>query len=110
MWRDSGALRALLHAIEGISPVVLRSLDHLPRAVGKRASQRKMLRLVALFSELSPREAETTARTLRFSNQQIAWIGAVVEHAKPVQAEMAEAHASGRAPSPTEIRKWIASA
>jgi tRNA nucleotidyltransferase (CCA-adding enzyme) len=110
LWRDSGALRALLPAIEGVSPVTLRTLDLLPRATGKRASQRKMLRLVALFSELSPREAEKTARKLRFSNQQIAWIRAVVEHARLVHAEFSEAHATARPISPTQIRKWIAMA
>jgi tRNA nucleotidyltransferase (CCA-adding enzyme) len=108
LWRDSGALRALLPAIEGVSPGTLHTLDHLPRATGKRASQRKMLRLVALFGELSPREAEKTARKLRFSNQQIAWIRAVVEHAGRVQAEIAEAHAAATEISPTQIRKWIA--
>lgn len=110
LWRDSGALRALLPAIEGISPVTLRTLDHLPRAAGKRASQRKMLRLVALLSELPPREAEKTARKLRFSNQQIAWIRAVVEHVNRVHSEISEAHASARAITSTEMRKWIAAA
>ena len=110
LWRDSGALRALLPPIEGISPVTLRTLDQLPRATGKRGSQRKMLRVVALFSELSPREAEKTARKLRFSNQQIAWIRAVVEHAKRVQNEIAEVDTAGRSVSPTQMRKWIAGA
>ena len=110
LWRDSGALRALLPALDGISAVTLRALDHLPRGTGKRASQRKMLRLVALFSELSPREAEKTARKLRFSNQQIAWIRAVVDHAKRVHGEMSQAHASARMIAATEIRKWIAGA
>jgi len=110
LWRESGALHALLPAIEHVAALTLRTLDHLPRAVGKRASQRKMLRLVALFSDLSPREAEKTARKLRFSNQQIAWIRAVVEHAKPVRAEVDAAHASAETPSPTQIRKWIAAA
>jgi tRNA nucleotidyltransferase (CCA-adding enzyme) len=110
LWRGSGALRALLPAIEGISPVALHTLDHLPRATGKRASQRKMLRLVGLFSELSPREAEKTARKLRFSNQQIAWIRAIVEQGKRVHAEISEANASGKAVSPTQIRRWIADA
>lgn len=110
MWRDSGALRALLPAIEGISPVILRTLDHLPRATGKRASQRKMLRLVALFSELSPREAEKTARTLRFSNQQIAWIRTVVEHGNRIHAEISQVHQSARTIASAEIRTWIAGA
>ena len=107
-WRDSGALRALLPGLGGISPLALRTLDCLPRAIGKRASQRKMLRLVALFSELSPREAEKTARKLRFSNQDIAWIGAVVEHAKAVRADIAHAFASGEPLSARTIRQWIA--
>jgi tRNA nucleotidyltransferase (CCA-adding enzyme) len=110
LWRESGALRALLPAIEGISAITLRTLDELPRATGKRASQRKMLRLVALFSELSPREAEKTARKLRFSNQQIAWIGAVVEHAKGIESEIAESRSSNRDIAPTQIRKWSARA
>jgi tRNA nucleotidyltransferase (CCA-adding enzyme) len=110
LWRESGALRALLPAIEHLTPLTLRTLDYLPRATGKRASQRTMLRLVALFSELSPRDAEKTARTLRFSNQQIAWIRAIVEHAGRVQSALAEANASGRAVPAAEIRKWIAAA
>ncbi len=110
LWRESGALRALLPAIEGLSPVTLRTLDCLPRATGPRGSQRKMLRLVALFSELSPREAEKTARKLRFSNQQIAWIRVVVEHAKRVQGGIAEARDAAGSVSPPEIRKWIAGA
>jgi tRNA nucleotidyltransferase (CCA-adding enzyme) len=83
-------------------------LDHLPIATGKRASQRKMLRLIALLSDLSPREAEKTARQLRFSNQQIGWIRAVVEHSRFVHAEVLEAHASGTLVAPQRMRRWIA--
>ena len=110
MWRDSGALHALLPAIERMSSIALRTLDYLPRAHGKRASQRRMLRLSALFSDLPPREAEKTVRKLRFSNQQISWIRGLVEHASRVHDEMADADASGQLPSPTAIRKWIAMA
>ena len=110
LWRESGALRALLPSLEGISPLTLRTLDHLPRPSGRRASQRKMLRLVALFSELSPRDAEKTARKLRFSNQQIAWIRAVVEHARRVHDELVEAHTSARPVTAIGVRQWIAAA
>jgi tRNA nucleotidyltransferase (CCA-adding enzyme) len=110
LWRESGALRALLPAIESISAATLHTLDHLPLATGPRASQRKMLRLVALLSELSPREAEKTARKLRFSNQQIAWIRSVVEHARRVHEEISQAHASGRTIASAQVRQWIAGA
>jgi tRNA nucleotidyltransferase (CCA-adding enzyme) len=110
LWRDSGALAALLPPLATISSVTLRALDCLPRAVGKRASQRTMLRLVALLSELPPREAEKTARKLRFSNQQIAWIRAVVAHARTVQNELGHIHESSAALAPARIRAWIAMA
>ena len=110
LWRESGALRVLLPALDGMSSITLRTLDCLPRATGKRASQRKMLRLAALLGELSPREAEKTARTLRFSNAQIAWIRAVVEHFKAVHGEMTDALASGGSIAPARMRQWIAMA
>jgi tRNA nucleotidyltransferase (CCA-adding enzyme) len=110
LWRESGALRVLLPALDGMSSIALRTLDCLPRATGKRASQRKMIRLAALLGELSPREAEKTARQLRFSNAQIAWIRAVVEHARTVHSEMTDALSSGATISPARMRQWIASA
>jgi hypothetical protein len=106
LWRDSGALRTLLPALANVSGVTLRTLDCLPIATGKRASQRKMLRLVALFSELAPKEGERTARALRFSNQQVAWIRAVVEHANAVHSEIV----AGDSTPPPTVRRWIARA
>lgn len=108
LWRDAGALRVLLPALDGISATTLRTLDLLPRATGKRASQRKMIRLAALFGELSPREAEKTARMLRFSNQQIAWIGAVIKHAAQIHDELLGAARGDVAPA--TARRWIATA
>jgi tRNA nucleotidyltransferase (CCA-adding enzyme) len=108
LWRDAGALRVLLPALDGISAATLRTLDLLPRATGKRASQRKMIRLAALFGELSPREAEKTARMLRFSNQQIAWIGAVIKHAAQIHDELLGAARGDVAPA--TARRWIATA
>ena len=108
LWRDAGALRVLLPALDGISATTLRTLDLLPRATGKRASQRKMIRLAALLGELSPREAEKTARMLRFSNQQIAWIGAVIKHAAQIHDELLGASRGEVAPA--TARRWIATA
>jgi tRNA nucleotidyltransferase (CCA-adding enzyme) len=106
LWQDSGALRALLPALSNVSPITLGTVDCLPRATGKRASQRKMLRLVALFSELSPTEAERMARALRFSNQQIGWIRAVIEHTNAIEREIS-AHGAVTAAT---ARRWIARA
>jgi tRNA nucleotidyltransferase (CCA-adding enzyme) len=108
LWRDGGALRVLLPALDGISATTLRTLDLLPRATGNRASQRKMIRLAALFGELSPREAEKTVRTLRFSNQQIAWIGALIKHAAQIHDELLGAGRGDIAPA--TARRWIAAA
>ncbi|HEY7407551.1 MAG TPA: CCA tRNA nucleotidyltransferase, partial [Gemmatimonadaceae bacterium] len=108
LWRDGGALGVLLPALDGISATTLRTLDLLPRATGNRASQRKMIRLAALFGELSPREAEKTVRTLRFSNQQIAWIGALIKHAAQIHDELLGAGRGDIAPA--TARRWIAAA
>jgi tRNA nucleotidyltransferase (CCA-adding enzyme) len=110
LWRQSGAVRVLLPPLENLSSMTVSTLDHLPRAVGKRAGQRKMIRLAALFGELSPGEAEKTARKLRFSNQQIAWIRAIVEHANAVHGEISDAHMSGTSIAAAKLRQWIAHA
>jgi tRNA nucleotidyltransferase (CCA-adding enzyme) len=65
-----------------------------------------MLRLVALFAELPPKEAERTARALRFSNQQIAWIRGVLEHANTIQS----ATSADASPTAAAVRRWIARA
>jgi tRNA nucleotidyltransferase (CCA-adding enzyme) len=67
-----------------------------------------MIRLAALFGELSPREAEKTARMLRFSNQQIGWIGAVIKHAAQIHDELLGAARGDVAPA--TARRWIATA
>lgn len=104
LWRESGALRTLLPSLNAMTPTTLQTLDHLPRATGKRGSQRKMIRLAALFGELSPKEAEKTARALRFSNQQIAWIRAIVEHAGTIAVEIVNVAEIPLA----RVRRWIA--
>jgi tRNA nucleotidyltransferase (CCA-adding enzyme) len=109
-WRDSGALRAVLPALESVSSTTLSTLDQLPRATGKRASHRRLIRLAALFCELSPPDVEKITRSLRFSNQQIAWIRGVVEHAKTIHAAISKAPLPSPGVSAADLRKWIASA
>jgi tRNA nucleotidyltransferase (CCA-adding enzyme) len=110
LWRKSGALRVLVPQLDSISTVTARTLDHLPPAIGKRASQRKMIRLAALFSEMPPKEAEGAAKKLRFSNQQIAGIRSLVEHAQTLHAEVTKTLTSADAIRPVHIRRWIATA
>ena len=86
-WRESGAFASLIPALGGVSEAVLDALDCLPLPGVPTRPQRRGLRIAVLLSDLSPADAELAMRELRFSNQDIAWIGALVgrwhtEHGK----------------------------
>lgn len=78
-WRDSGAFATLVPVLAGISDRSLVALDCLPRPSIKGRPQRRALRLAALFGEVDGAAAESALRALRFSNQDVAWIAALVD-------------------------------
>ncbi len=111
LWRSSGALQTLVPALATVSDLTLRSLDAIPRpregaGAGERRA-RTLARLVALFAELEPREAERTARALRFSNADVGWIVAVVSRWRELAGEMRAALLAPESPSDRVIRGWI---
>jgi tRNA nucleotidyltransferase (CCA-adding enzyme) len=80
LWDASGAFATLipgLHATEESLAVI----DCIAQPFGKRAPERRLLRLAALFGASNARDAEQTLRALRFPNDQIAWVTHLVEHA-----------------------------
>lgn len=78
-WRESGAFATLIPALASVPDRVLRAVDFLPMPVLASKPQRRVLRIAALLSELTGREAEQALRALRFSNQDTAWISALVD-------------------------------
>jgi tRNA nucleotidyltransferase (CCA-adding enzyme) len=77
-WRDAGAFASLIPALDTVPESVLDALDCLPVPGISTRPQRRGIRIAALLSDLSAGDAEAALRALRFSNQDIAWIGALV--------------------------------
>lgn len=105
LWKSSGALASLIPSLSGLSDVTLGALDRIPRDVTTR-SDRAMQRLIVLFADLSPRDAERTMRDLRFSNKDVAWVGSVLRGWSALEGEMQAALASAAPPTDAVLRRW----
>ncbi len=77
-WRDAGAFGSLVPALGDVDELVLDALDCLLPPTSPARSLRRGLRLAVLFSDLTPRDADHALRALRFSNQDVSWIGLLV--------------------------------
>ena len=105
LWRESGALAALVPALAGVPETTLRSLDCLALPGSDAKPGRKLLRLAALFADLPPRHAERTMKELRFSNADAAWVSGVLERWSAVAPQLERA-AAGEAVDDVTIRRW----
>jgi tRNA nucleotidyltransferase (CCA-adding enzyme) len=106
MWRDSGALEALVPAVAGISDVQLLALDHLRRPLLDRRPQRLQTRLAGLFSA-APRDTATAAlKALRFSNADVSWVGGLVDRWHEMGREMKTELMKPEPPTDAILRSW----
>lgn len=116
LWKDSGALEQLVPKIANISSICLKTLDMLPMAVGRKAGQRRILRIAALFCSLNAKNALAVLKDLRFSNQDSQFIADIIASFHALGDEMREALAgsepAGASARPTDvqIRRWAGSA
>ncbi len=78
-WRDAGAFATLVPALASVTNATLTAIDRLPPPVLRGRPQRRGLRIAALFSGVDGRTAEAALKALRFSNQDIAWTGGLVD-------------------------------
>lgn len=79
-WRDAGAFASLVPSLAHVSESVLTAIDCLPTPGSAARPQRRGLRIAALLSDLAPGDAQEALRALRFSNQDIAWMSALIGH------------------------------
>jgi hypothetical protein len=107
LWRESGAFTTLVPSLEKISDVDLRTIDWLPLPGGRRASQRRMLRLIALFAAAPHGAVPAILKSLRFSNAEAAWIGSILSAWNSLKNEMREAMLQQNV-SDSALRKWAA--
>ena len=110
LWKESGALAALVPALAGISPLVVQALDHTPPPVLPGRPQRTSNRLALLFFGLDARQADRTLRNLRFSNAERAWISSLVDRWQRIGEELERALSGGEPLDDRRIRRWVAAA
>ncbi len=108
-WRDSGAFASLVPALGTVSDRTLATIDCLSRPGLKGRPQRRALRIAALFSECNGPATERALRALRFSNQDIAWIGALADRWARLgegltRTMMSSAAVGAHSPSAGELR------
>ena len=70
---------------------------------------RKTLRLAALFSDVGGKQTEQALRDLRFSNQDIANVSALVDRWSRCAPALTAALAAGALPEDAALRRWAAS-
>ena len=109
LWRDVGALRALIPALAPLDDVALATLDELPRAEEGEMTrpQRTPNRLAALFLDVPAGEARRSLSALRVSKHDTSWVGALVERWQTVGTEMTAMLLSGT-PAEPQVRRWLA--
>ena len=103
-WRESGALASLVPSLADVSDEVLAAMDCLPMPGPAVRPQRRVLRIAALLSDLTGRDAESVLRALRFSNHDVAWISALVGAWHDERAGLAAALCSRDGVSPRHVR------
>ena len=120
LWRDSGALGALIPTLAHITERQLAPLDHLRRPLLKGRPMRRSTRIAALFAAAPSAGVRATLRNLRFSNSEIEWMAILVERWQQLGPEMTRALLQAEesyamdpwadaAPSSATLRKWAAS-
>jgi len=107
MWRESGALAALVPALAAIGPVTVRALDCLPRARGKTDVGRTWRRVDALFWELDGVTARAAAIALRLPNVRARMIDHLAACWQRLGATLDDGLAGARAED-RALRRWVA--
>jgi len=107
-WRDAGAFASVVPTLAQVGDDTLRAIDTLPRPGLAGRPLRKTLRLAALFSEVGGKQAERALRELRFSNQDIANVSALVDRWTRFAPLVTESLAAGALPNDAELRRLAA--
>jgi tRNA nucleotidyltransferase (CCA-adding enzyme) len=107
-WRDAGAFASVVPALAQVRDDTLRAIDALPRPGLAGRPLRKTLRLAALFSDLEGKQTERALRDLRFSNQDIANVSALVDRWSRFAPALTAALAAGALPDDAELRRLAA--
>ena len=108
LWRESGALAVLLPALSALDDVAIATLDELPRETrSRRAPQRTVNRLAALFLDVPAAQGRRALLDLRLSRHQVNWVAALGAGWRGVGQDMRATLMRGPS-SDEQVRRWIA--
>ena len=107
-WRDAGAFAAVVPTLAQVSDETLRAVDAVPRPGVSGRPLRKTLRLAALFSEVGGKQTERALRDLRFSNQDIANVSALVDRWTRFAPSLTDSLEAGAFPNDADLRRLAA--
>ncbi|HEY0972125.1 MAG TPA: hypothetical protein VGE02_14250, partial [Gemmatimonadales bacterium] len=109
LWSDSGALRSLVPALDHLSAEAIAALDVLPRARGRRASERRVVWYATLLGDVPVQSLASVLKGLRFSNAEGRAVTRLVELWQSLGEEIGDALAAGE-PDDATVRRWVARA
>lgn len=110
LWRDSGALEALIPALADAPDSLFAALDCLPMAVGPRAQARRLLRHTILLGHVPSADLPDLLRALRFSRAEARMVNKLAGLWRELGDEMGTLLSSSVRPDDITVRRWVARA
>ena len=107
MWNSSHAIESLMPTLT-VGERALGAVDYLARPANRNERQRRLLRLAALFLNVTGSDAERVLRALRFPNDQIAWVAHLVDQVRIVGSEIRDMLLVLGTAADGDIRRWAA--
>ncbi len=107
-WRDAGAFTSIVPVLAQVGDDTLHAIDALPRPGLPTRPMRRSLRFAALFSDVSGKQAERALRDLRFSNQEVANVSALVDQWSRLAPTLTAALSAGELPRDADLRRLAA--
>ena len=107
LWNSSGAFAALMPTLT-VGERALGAVDCVALPVNRNARQRRLLRLAALFLNVTGSDAEAILRALRFPNDQIAWVAHLIDQVRSVGSEAGDMLLVFGTAADVDIRRWAA--
>ena len=108
-WRDTGAFRSLVPALDTCPREALETPDFLAMPGPRTRPARRGIRFAGLMIALDARAAAAVLTDLRASRAEIQLVSTLLERWNGVKDDMSAALASGVEPSDAQVRAWVGS-
>jgi tRNA nucleotidyltransferase (CCA-adding enzyme) len=110
LWKTSGAFATLIPPLAEITDIELATLNYLCAPTLPGRPQRRIARIIGLFSAVPPGNVLETLKGLRFSNADAAWVSGTVSRWAAMEPELGASLMASEQPSDAALRQWAATA